>query len=374
MLCLLLSSVFPARQADASTASLGGKRGIVNAAAAKTSGQRGASLARTKKSGASETAAVNSAQQKKAVKRKPQSASRRPAPLEKARYKAALLFNASTGQTLYSYNPNRQVPPASLTKILSMFVAEDAIRTRKINPDAMVTISGRAAAAAGSRMGITKNDKVSLESLLHGMAVASGNDASIAVAEYIGGSEKRFVQMMNKKARSLGMTKSAFVNASGLPAPGQYTTAKDMLALARAYLAAYPGNLKKHHTHMFSTYKGHTTVNANPLLKIFQGADGLKTGFVNASGYNLISTAQRNGQRVIGVILGAPSKTARAAEAHALMEASFTNPQSLTAKSSFKDATATASKKRKKTAGTPAKNGAVKNTADTAAQTTLKAS
>ena len=262
----------------------------------------------------------------------------------RAPYKSAVVFNAGTGQVIFSRNPNTQVPPASLTKILSMFVAEDAIRARKINPNTLVTVSPRAAAARGSRMGLSAYDKVPLEDLLHGMAVSSGNDASIAVAEYIGGSEKKFVQMMNQKARSLGMSRSTFINANGLPAPGQYTTAKDMLTLSRAYLAAYPGNLQKHHKQIFNSYRGNMTANANPLLRAFYGADGLKTGFVNAAGYNLIATAQRNGQRVIGVILGAPSSAVRANEACSLMEACFSAPATLTAQSSSADLAAVGGK------------------------------
>ncbi len=218
-----------------------------------------------------------------------------------------------------------------------MFVAEDAIRARNIRPNTLVTVSPRAAAAGGSRMGLRAYDKVPLEDLLHGMAVSSGNDASVAVAEYIGGSESKFVQMMNRKARSLGMSRSTFINSNGLPAPGQYTTAKDMLALARAYLAAYPSNLQKHHNQTFNSYKGNLTSNANPLLRSFPGADGLKTGFVSAAGYNLIATAQRNGQRVIGVILGAPTSASRATAACSLMEACFTSPATLTAQSTPAD-------------------------------------
>lgn len=259
-------------------------------------------------------------------------------------YKGAVVFNNSTGQVIYSSNPNRKVPPASLTKILSMYVAEDAMRARKIKRNTLVTVSAKAAAARGSRMGLSAGDRVPLEDLLHGMAVSSGNDASIAVAEFIGGSERKFVQMMNQKARSLGMSRSTFVNSSGLPAPGQFTTAKDMLALARSYLAAYPGNLHKHHNHAFNSYRGNMTSNANPLLRGFQGADGLKTGFVSAAGYNLIATAQRNGQRVIGVILGAPSSAMRATEAYSIMEASFNNPARLTVMSGKADLAAVSGK------------------------------
>lgn len=249
-------------------------------------------------------------------------------------YKSAVIINAATGKVIFSRHPNRQIPPASLTKILSIYVAEDAIRARKLNANTLVRVSPKAAAAKGSRMGLSTGDRVPLRELLHGMAVSSGNDASIAVAEYIGGSEQKFVQMMNRKARALGMSRSTFRNASGLPAKGQFTTAKDMLLLARSYLKAYPANLQRHHNQAFNSYRGNLTSNANPLLRGFAGADGLKTGFVSAAGYNLIATAQRNGQRVIGVILGARTSAVRATEACALMESSFSRPASLTAQCS----------------------------------------
>ena len=360
VLALLLSGFSPL-QAEASAASSQAKRSasVKSGSAAKqkkTAAVRQNTSTRTSAGKAKKTAAAPSAQKSRktasgkagAVRPAPASSSgkkaggksrraARNASATRGPYKSAVLFNASTGQVIFSRNPNTQVPPASLTKILSMYVAEDAIRARKINPNTLVTVSPRAAAAGGSRMGLRAYDRVPLDDLLHGMAVSSGNDASIAVAEFIGGSERKFVQMMNKKARSLGMTRSTFVNANGLPAPGQYTTARDMLLLARAYLAAYPGNLQKHHNQIFNSYKGNMTANANPLLRSFHGADGLKTGFVSAAGYNLIATARRDGQRIIGVVLGAPSSAVRATESCSLMEACFRNPAALTAQSTSSD-------------------------------------
>ena len=366
----LLLSGLPPRQAEANTASAKTKQNT-NVKANNTARQKRAAPAKTRENSSTRTSArfakpqssdssgqaskkrssrkqnftdsnATSAAKKKSGRKARWS--RNSSASLRAPYKGAVVFNASTGQVIFSRNPNTQVPPASLTKILSMFVAEDAIRARKINPNTLVTVSPRAAAARGSRMGLSAYDKVPLEDLLHGMAVSSGNDASIAVAEYIGGSEKKFVQMMNQKARSLGMTRSTFANANGLPAPGQYTTAKDMLTLSRAYLAAYPGNLQKHHKQIFNSYRGNMTANANPLLRAFHGADGLKTGFVNAAGYNLIATAQRDGQRVIGVVLGAPSSAVRANEACSLMEACFSTPATLTAQSTPADLAAVSGK------------------------------
>ena len=370
-LALLLSGVFPF-QTEASAAATQTKRSssVKSGSASKqkkaTAATRQNTATQTNAGKAKKPAATPSAQKSrktasgKTSTAKPASASSsgkksgsksrraaRNAPAARGPYKSAVLYNASTGQVIFSRNPNTQVPPASLTKILSMYVAEDAIRARKINPNTLVTVSPRAAAAGGSRMGLRAYDRVPLVDLLHGMAVYSGNDASIAVAEFIGGSERKFVQMMNKKARSLGMTRSTFVNANGLPAPGQYTTARDILLLARAYLAAYPGNLQKHHNQVFNSYKGNMTANANPLLRSFHGADGLKTGFVSAAGYNLIATAKRDGQRVIGVVLGAPSSSVRATESCSLMEACFRNPATLTAQSTSSDLAAVGGKRPK---------------------------
>ena len=238
-------------------------------------------------------------------------------------FKGAVLYNVTAGKIVFARDADVPVAPASLTKILSMYVALDAMKSRRISPSTIVKVSAKAASAGGSRMGLHAGDRVSLDELLRGMAVSSGNDASVAVAEYIGKSEAGFVVMMNAKARQVGMRNSVFRNANGLPAKGQVTTARDMLALARRYLADYPGNLDKYHCQRVNEYNGCYTANANPLLGSFAGADGLKTGYVDASGYNLIATAQRGRVRIIGVILGAPTSAERAHEASALMEAGF---------------------------------------------------
>lgn len=171
-------------------------------------------------------------------------------------------------------------------------------------------------------MGLRADERVRLDELLLGMAVSSGNDASMAVAEYVGGSSQAFVNMMNVKARALGMRDSHFVNPHGLPAQGQQTTARDMLTLARAYLRAYPWALKFHNTHVLN-HRGRVTWNKNPLLGQYPGADGLKTGWINASGYNLIFTAKQGPKRLLAVILGAPDVRVRGAEACRLLDAGF---------------------------------------------------
>lgn len=235
---------------------------------------------------------------------------------------SAILYDLDRDAVLFEQNADQHIPPASLTKVMSMFLALDQVQNGLAAMDNTITVSRLAARTGGSRMGLGENDQVTLEQLLTGMAVSSGNDASTAVAEYVGGSVPAFVNMMNAKAQALGMRDSVFINPHGLPARGQYTTARDMLTLARAYLRAHPDALRFHSTHVLK-YRGHVTWNRNPLLGQYPGADGLKTGWVNASGYNLISTASRGDKRLLAVIMGAPDSQIRSVEAFRLLDAGF---------------------------------------------------
>lgn len=236
--------------------------------------------------------------------------------------RSAMLVDMSTGRLLYEQNADEPIPPASLTKVLSMFVAMDQVRAGKASLKDTVKVSRRAFSTGGSRMFLKQGETLTLDDLLEGMAVSSGNDASVATAEHIGGSVDNFVQMMNAKARALGMKNSVFRNPHGLPAAGQHTTARDMLTLSRAYLAQYPEALRYHSTRYIKHNKVITT-NKNPLLGNCEGADGLKTGWVFASGYNLISTVKRGKTRLLAVVLGAETTQARAQEVNRLVEAGF---------------------------------------------------
>lgn len=235
---------------------------------------------------------------------------------------SAIVYDLDNDAILFEQNADQRIPPASLTKVLSMFLAMDFIKNGHSTPDTLVEISRAAATAGGSSMGLRYNEKVPLEKLLLGMAVSSGNDASHAVAEHVGGSAEAFVRMMNARAASLGMNDSHFENPHGLPAANQYTTARDMLTLARAYLMTYPDALEMHNTKTL-THGGYTTWNKNPLLGQYPGADGLKTGWIRASGYNLIFTARKGDRRLLAVILGAPDTGTRGAEACRLLDAGF---------------------------------------------------
>ena len=235
---------------------------------------------------------------------------------------SAILYDLDRDAVLFEQNADQHIPPASLTKVMSMFLAMDQISSGLASMDNTTVVSRIAARTGGSRMGLNENEQVTVEQLLTGMAVSSGNDASAAMAEYVGGSVPAFINMMNAKARALGMRDSYFVNPHGLPAKGQYTTARDMLTLARAYLHAYPDALRFHNTHVLN-YRGRVTWNKNPLLGQYPGADGLKTGWINASGYNLIFTALKGDKRLLAVIMGAPDSQLRSIEAFRLLDAGF---------------------------------------------------
>lgn len=241
--------------------------------------------------------------------------------------RSAILMDMNTGKIMYSQNADRKIPPASLTKIMTMYIAMDAIKAGKVSLKDQVKISKNAAQQGGSRMHLKAGETVSFDKLLLGVAVSSGNDASMAVAEHVAGSQKAFVALMNSKAQKIGMKNTKFLNPHGLPAEGQVTTARDMLILSRYYLRKYPTVMRYHKTKTLA-HRGVTTYNKNPLLKDCPGADGLKTGWIRASGYNLVSTVKRGDTRLVGVVLGSSNPNVRAKAMRTLVEAGFTSLKS----------------------------------------------
>jgi D-alanyl-D-alanine carboxypeptidase len=235
--------------------------------------------------------------------------------------KSALVTEYGSGKTLYSQDADRRIPPASLTKVMTMYVVFDLVASGQASFSDRVRISRHADATGGSTMGLRSGEVVTLEELMRGMAVASGNDACIAVAEHFGG-VPRFVDMMNRKARDLGMTGTTYKNPNGLPAPGQLTTARDLTKLAVSYLRHYPQALRYHSTTEIN-HNGSVHGNTNRLLGSCDGVDGIKTGYVDASGYNIIATAKRGDARVIAVVLGGRTKQVRNREATRILDASF---------------------------------------------------
>ena len=235
---------------------------------------------------------------------------------------SAILMDMTTGRVLYARNADDPLPPASITKVLSLYIADEAIRDGKVHPSDLVKISRRAGRTGGSKMFIQAGSEIPLDELLKGMAVVSANDASVAVAEYIGGNVEGFVKQMNGKARDLGMTRSFFKNPNGLPARGQFTTARDMLILACDYLQRFPESLNLH-SQQYYTYRDITQRNHNSLLRHYPDADGLKTGWVIKGGYHIVATAKRGNTRLIAVVMGAKTPAIRAKEAEGLLDEGF---------------------------------------------------
>jgi D-alanyl-D-alanine carboxypeptidase (penicillin-binding protein 5/6) len=236
--------------------------------------------------------------------------------------RSAMVINVSTNRTLLEHNADTQIPPASITKVLTLYLVFEAIHEGRAHLSDRVFITEKAGRTGGSRMYIQAGTEVSLGELIKGMAVDSGNDACVAAAEHIAGSEAAFVAMMNRKARELGMTHSYFINTNGLPAKGQVTTARDMARLSMAYLHRFPESLRVHSMQSY-TFNGVTQHNRNRLLGHCPGVDGLKTGWIAASGYNLLATARRGDTRILVVVLGAPNPAARLAETRKLLEVAY---------------------------------------------------
>jgi D-alanyl-D-alanine carboxypeptidase (penicillin-binding protein 5/6) len=244
------------------------------------------------------------------------------APRGKLRAKAAIVMDIDSGSILYAKNPDKPMQPASLTKILSLYLVYEAINEGKVHLSDKVKISTNAQLTGGSSMYLVDENEVALEDLIKGMAVVSANDASVAIAEHIGSSVNGFVEMMNAKARELGMKRSHFINPNGLPAKGQVSTARDILILSHAYIRDFPEALQLHSMQEY-TYGNITQPNNNTLLKQHEDVDGLKTGFVRASGFHLVATAKRGDKRLIAVVMGEKNPKIRARETVKLLEQGF---------------------------------------------------
>jgi len=233
-----------------------------------------------------------------------------------------LVTDVTSGQTLAAQNADERRDPASLTKLMTAYVVFGALRAKTIVPSQMVAVSERAWKAEGSRMFIEPRRAVSVDELLRGMIVQSGNDASIALAELVGGTEEAFVQKMNAEAVKLGMTNSRFVNVTGLSQPQHYSTAADLAKVAAALIRDYPEYYPLYSQKEFR-YNNITQPNRNRLLWSDPHVDGMKTGHTDAAGWCLVATAQRGDRRVLAVVLGASSDAARASEAQKLLNWGF---------------------------------------------------
>lgn len=238
-----------------------------------------------------------------------------------------ILMDADTGRVLVEHNADEQLPPASLSKIMTVYIVASEIERGRLSKTDLVRISPNAwrkggAASGGSTMFLDPNSEVPVSDLLRGVIVQSGNDASIALAEHIAGSEDAFADIMNQKAALMGMSASSFENATGLPGDNHYTSARDMAILARAMIREYPEIYQIYSERAF-TYNGIRQPNRNSLLFRDDSVDGMKTGHTREAGFCLVSSAQRQGMRLISVVMGTTSAEARAVETQKLLAYGF---------------------------------------------------
>ena len=239
-----------------------------------------------------------------------------------ARAEATLLIEASSGKVLEAENATHPWYPASVTKLMTAYTTLRAIKEGRIGFNTLITVSRNAAAQQPTKMGFKVGTTLTVDNALKMLMVKSANDIAVAIAEGVGGSIEGFADMMNANARRLGMTQSHFVNPNGLPAENHVTSARDLGILARALITEFPEDDFYWHIHSIQ-YGNRVMHNYNPLLDRYPGADGMKTGFICASGYNLVASATRNGRRLVAVVLGSWSGAVRAQKAAQLLENGF---------------------------------------------------
>lgn len=236
--------------------------------------------------------------------------------------KSYLVIDAMTGHEVAALKPDERLAPASLTKLMSAYVVFKALGEEQIALDDLVTVSEKAWRTGGSRMFIEVGKRVSVEDLLLGMIVQSGNDASVALAEYVGGTEAVFAEMMNQQAAAIGARSSQFKNSTGLPDPDHYSTARDMSTIARAIIQEFPEYYRWYSVKEFE-YGDIKQKNRNALLWRDDTVDGMKTGSTDDAGFCLVSSAERDGMRLISVVLGTASAKTRIDGSHALLNYGF---------------------------------------------------
>ncbi|USG63590.1 D-alanyl-D-alanine carboxypeptidase [Brevibacillus ruminantium] len=243
---------------------------------------------------------------------------------------SAILMEADTGTVLFEKNANEKLPPASITKVMTMLLIMEALDRGEINLTDKVRTSERAASMGGSQIFLQPGEEMTVEEMIKGIAIASGNDASVAMAEHLAGTEEAFVAKMNERAKELGMKHTHFVNSNGLPAPGHVASAMDIAIMSREllkheqitkYTGIYQDYLRKESSNPF------WLVNTNRLVRFYEGVDGLKTGYTSEAKYCLTATAKRNNMRVIAVVMGEPDTKTRNAEVSTLFNYAFAHYQ-----------------------------------------------
>lgn len=240
--------------------------------------------------------------------------------------KSAIMIEVSTGTILYEKNKDDKLPMASMTKMMTLLLIMEEIESGNLKWNEMITTSEHAASMGGSQIFLEVGEKMSVEDLVKGICIASGNDASVAMAERIGGTEEKFVSMMNKKAKELGLSNTHFENACGLDSDNHYSSANDMSIIAKElvkhkkileFSGTYEDYLRK------NTEKSFWLVNTNKLVRYYQGVDGLKTGYTKNAGYCITTTAERGNMRLITVVMGEPSSAIRNSETTTMLDYGF---------------------------------------------------
>lgn len=241
---------------------------------------------------------------------------------------ASIVIEADTGYVLSEKNPDKKLYPASLTKMMTLYLTFEALEQGKLQKYSRLPVSKRAAFQEPSELGLTAGTSIRVEDAILGLVTKSANDVAVVLAEGIGGSETRFAAMMTAKAKALGMANTRFVNASGLHHPSQVSSARDMARLGQALIKDFPSQYRYFSTSSF-TFAGKTYGNHNHLMKTYKGMDGLKTGYVYASGYNLAASAKRDGTRLIGVVFGGRTAKSRNDHMAQILDAAFNKTQDL---------------------------------------------
>jgi len=241
---------------------------------------------------------------------------------------ASIVMEADTGMILHQSNPDKKLHPASLTKIMTLMMLFEAIDQGKMNYNTRIRISRHAASMVPSKIGLPAGASIKAKDAINVLVTKSANDIAVAVAEHLGRTERSFANLMTRKARYIGMKSTTFRNASGLHDPKQITTARDMALLAQYMINKHPGYYK-FFNQTSATYRGKTYRNHNKLLGKYKGMDGMKTGYIRASGFNLVASAKRNNQRIIGVVFGGRSGKTRNEHMANLLDDGFTRMRRL---------------------------------------------
>jgi D-alanyl-D-alanine carboxypeptidase len=239
-----------------------------------------------------------------------------------ARTYAAIVIDSDTGDVLHAENPDARSYPASLTKVMTLYLLFDALEQGRVKLNSRLPVSAHASAQAPSKLNLRPGDSIAVEDAVLALVTKSANDVAVVVAEALGGSEDGFAEMMTRKARALGMDETTYRNASGLPNLGQISTVRDQATLARALLRRHADCYRYFSTRQFK-WKGGPISTHNRLMLRYQGADGIKTGYINASGFNLMASAKRDGKRILGVVFGGQTASWRDNRMAKLLDTGF---------------------------------------------------